>query len=126
MLVVAFYCMNAFAARVIVHQSVDASTLTKQELRLIFSMQKLYWKDGTRIQVFVLPSASPIHQEFCYQQLDLMPYVLQHRWDRLVFSGVGDRPILVDNEEEMLNYVTNTLGGIGYVADKKYFPRREK
>ncbi|QYK00942.1 hypothetical protein [Shewanella psychrotolerans] len=109
-------CANVFAAQVIVNDSVDVSVLTPKELKLIFAMQKLYWPDGQKIKVFVLPSESPIHQEFCYQQLELMPYVLRHRWDRLVFSGIGERPTTLASEAEMRTRVENTPGAIGYVA----------
>ncbi|MCL1040211.1 substrate-binding domain-containing protein [Shewanella marisflavi] len=109
-------CANLFAAQVIVNDSVDATDLTPKELKLIFAMQKLYWPDGQKIKVFVLPSDSPIHKEFCYQQLELMPYVLRHRWDRLVFSGIGERPTTLASEAEMRARIAKTPGAIGYVS----------
>ncbi|QYJ81880.1 hypothetical protein [Shewanella aegiceratis] len=109
-------CANVFAAQVIVNSSVEIADITPKDLKLIFAMQKLYWSDGQKIQVFVLPSNSPIHEEFCYQQLEMMPYVLRHRWDRLVFSGVGERPVTLDSEAQMREKVASTPGAIGYVS----------
>ncbi|MCG9713860.1 hypothetical protein L1D29_13640 [Shewanella insulae] len=109
-------CANVFAAQVIVNDSVDIANISPKDLKLIFAMQKLYWSDGQKIQVFVLPGNSRIHEEFCYQRLDMMPYVLRHRWDRLAFSGVGERPITLGSEAEMRERVASTPGAIGYVS----------
>ncbi|WP_231847748.1 hypothetical protein [Shewanella violacea] len=111
------FCSHSSAAQVIVNNSAIDFPLPAQELRLIFSMQKIYWPDGQKIQVFILSPSSKLHKEFCFKQLDMMPYMLQRRWDRLVYSGTGERPIILNNEAEMQAQIASTPGAIGYVAD---------
>ncbi|NRB25958.1 hypothetical protein [Shewanella sp.] len=116
MLVLHLFCAQATAAQVIVNDSAIDFPLPAPELRLIFSMQKVYWPDGQKIQVFILSPGSEIHKEFCFKQLDMMPYMLQRRWDRLVYAGTGERPIILKNEAEMQAQISRTPGSIGYVA----------
>ena len=117
MLLFYLFCAHSTAAQVIVNDSVDDYPLPPQELRLIFSMQKTYWPDGNKIHVFILSPSSDLHKEFCFQQLDMMPYMLQRRWDRLVFSGTGERPQILTSEAEMKQFISQTPGAIGYVSN---------
>ncbi|WP_076414276.1 hypothetical protein [Shewanella sp. UCD-KL12] len=117
MLLLTLFCAQSTAAQVIVNDSANGFPLPAQELRLIFSMQKVYWPDGQKIQVFILSPNSETHKDFCFQQLDMMPYMLQRRWDRLVFSGTGERPIILTSEAEMQDRISKTPGSIGYIAD---------
>ncbi len=117
MLFLCLFCAHSTAAQVIVNDSANGFPLPAQELRLIFSMQKVYWPDGQKIQVFILSPNSETHQNFCFKQLDMMPYMLQRRWDRLVFSGTGERPIILSSDAEMQERILQTPGAIGYIAD---------
>lgn len=90
---------------------------TKQETaRLLFTMQLLRWPDGTPVRVFVLPDESPVHREFTKKSLGVFSYQLRRVWDRGVFSGTGQAPAEVADEEEMLERVANTPGAVGYVS----------
>ena len=118
MLVLYLFCAHSTAAQVIVNDSAIDFPLPAQELRLIFSMQKVFWPDGQKIQVYILSPNSELHKEFCVQQLDMMPYMLQRRWDRLVYSGTGERPIILRSEAEMRQVVSATTGSIGYITEQ--------
>ncbi|GGI67149.1 hypothetical protein GCM10007978_00900 [Shewanella hanedai] len=118
MLLSYLFCAHSTAAQVIVNDSAVEFPLPVQELRLIFSMQKTYWPDGNKIHVFILSPSSELHKEFCFQQLDMMPYMLQRRWDRLVFSGTGERPEILSSEAEMKMLISQTPGAIGYISHR--------
>ncbi|WP_372872135.1 hypothetical protein [Shewanella sp.] len=105
-------------ARVIFHEQVNGESLSVSELRLIFSRQRLFWTDGTPIKVFVLPPDSEMHKRFCFESLEILPYVLQRNWDRLVYSGTADRPEIVSTLAEMRVKVAKTPGSIGYIPDE--------
>lgn len=119
------FCPQTSAAQVILNDSVDASAISAEELRLIFSRQKLYWPDGQAIKVFVLAPDSDLHREFCIEELDMLPFMLQRRWDRSVYSGTGDRPEIVKTEQQMMGKVRNTPGAIGYISSHASFPQGE-
>ena len=108
------------AQHVIVNPDVKEQSLTLNGLRAIFFMRLVQWpEDGKPIRVFVLPDRAPLHIRFSKNQLNAFPRQLRRSWDRLVFSGTGQSPTVVENEHEMRDKVANTSGAIGYVQEIK-------
>ncbi|SDY14668.1 hypothetical protein [Nitrosomonas sp. Nm33] len=103
------------SVEVIVHPSVLVRNLSRNSLRAIFGMRLRAWQDGSPIRVFVLPDDAPLHQFFAKEKLNIFPYQLRSAWDRLIFSGTGQAPFLVNSEEEMRARIANTSGAIGYL-----------
>lgn len=89
--------------------------LDRTLLRSIFAMRQREWPDGQPTHVFVLPDTSELHDLFCREQLGTYPYVLRSAWDRMVYTGTGFAPTVVDSEAEMRRRVASTPGAIGYV-----------
>ncbi len=114
---------GAIAAEAVVNAQVEEQKISTGELRAIFTLRKRAWKDGTPVRVFVLPDSDPLHQKFAKQQLRLYPYQLRLLWDRAVFSGTGNAPTLVGNEQEMLKAVGETAGAIGYAENPSLPPQ---
>ncbi len=75
--------------------------------------------DKEPITVFVFKDDHPNHLSFAKRVLSIFPHQLRRAWDRLVYSGTGQAPIVVDTTEEMLQAVASTSGAIGYVEKKK-------
>jgi hypothetical protein len=46
-------------------------------------------------------------------------YVLRRAWDRMVFTGTGFAPTVVQSEREMIERVRSTPGAIGYVRTRE-------
>jgi ABC-type phosphate transport system substrate-binding protein len=106
------------ADAVIVNENVMINTLSRHELRSIFSMRSVRWNDGSPIRVFVLPDQNTFHKSFVKSELDMFPYQLRMSWDRAVFSGTGAPPRKVSNIEDMVTRIRSTQGGIGYINDE--------
>lgn len=104
------------AQELIAHPSAEIATLTRNEARLYFTLRLKTWPNGRLAKVFVLPDNHPIHQRFTNEILGLYPYQLRRVWDRQIFSGTGQAPITVDDEQEMIQRVATTPGAIGYAA----------
>lgn len=85
-------------------------------LRALFTMRVREWPDGKPAQVFVLPDSHEVHARFLREQLGTYPYVLRGAWDRMVFTGTGFAPTLVNSEQEMREKVQSTPGAIGYAT----------
>ena len=100
---------------VIIHPHVSDKILSVNTLGAIFGMRMQTWSDGTRVRVYVLPDDAPLHRRFSKGMLNVFPYQLRSAWDRLVFSGIGQAPIKVTSNEEMLARVASTPGAIGYL-----------
>lgn len=103
------------AQQVIVNGSVPLQFVSKSTLRAIFGMRMRNWPDDTPITVFVLASDAPVHTAFCKEILNMFPHQLQRAWDRLVYSGTGQAPIIVESLEEMAEKIGNTPGAVGYM-----------
>ena len=100
---------------VITHSSLNNSELNLNELRSIFSLRARKWPDGTPITVFVLRDQNHIHREFLLKTLKMLPHQLRRHWDRYIYSGIGQGPVVVESQEEMLSKVQSTPGAIGYI-----------
>ena len=101
--------------KIVANQSVLATELSASQLRSIFSMKQSSWPDGQPIKVFVLASEHPSHQQFCKRILRMFPYQMERTWNKLTYSGLGDLPVQVQSEEEMLKKINQHQGAIGYV-----------
>ncbi len=115
------------------------STITRNTLSAIFGMRLRAWTDGTPIRVYVLPDDNAVHVAFSKEILGVFPHQLRTAWDRLVFSGTGQaprevadeeemrtriagidgtRPVVVGSEEQMREKLARNAGAIGYLSRK--------
>lgn len=107
---------GAGAADVIANPAYPQGDIARSLLRGVFGMRVRAWPDGRPVRVFVLADDSPVHQDFTKSQLQMYPYQLRQNWDRLLYSGTGQPPIVVTSEQEMIRRVAETPGAIGYVG----------
>lgn len=113
-LVLACGSFHARAQQLIAHPDTGVDALTRNEARLFFTMRLKNWPNGTAVKVFVLPDNHPLHGIFANRILELYPYQLRRVWDRQLFSGTGQAPTTVANEQDMLERVATTPGAVGY------------
>jgi len=90
--------------------------ISEQFLREVFSGKMRHWPDGKLIKVVVLKSDSPLHQAFIQLRLRMFPYQVQRLWNKRIYSGRGDPPIVVNDINAMRAMVLNTPGAIGYLT----------
>ncbi len=109
----------AFSApKIVLNQSVEFTSLDSAYLNQIFAMQIRKWPDGQAIQVFILPSTSSLHRKFVIDRLKIQAHQLDRIWNRMLFTGTGKAPTVVDSEDTMLKMIQTTQGAIGYVSDE--------
>ncbi|WP_286237453.1 hypothetical protein [Neptuniibacter halophilus] len=106
-------------SEVIVNRSVQLDTVSQQYLLSIFSMRTRIWPDGQPVHVFILAPERNEHKTFVKQELGIFPYKLLNIWDRALFSGSGQSPVVVETETEMLQRVAATQGAIGYMSSNE-------
>jgi ABC-type phosphate transport system substrate-binding protein len=95
----------------------QSSGFTREQLREIFFARQTRWPDGEPIRAFVLPDQHPLHIRFSKEILGVYPYQLRAAWDRMIYSGTGVPPTVVETVEEMRSKIEQTPGGIGYFED---------
>lgn len=106
------------AQELIVNEALPNQQISRNEARLYFTMRFPLWGNDIPVRVFVLPDDHPLHRQFTKSVLGLFPYQLRQVWDRQIFSGTGQAPITVATEQEMIERVASTPGGIGYVESE--------
>jgi len=99
----------------ILHPGLESEDLSANGLLRVYAMKKRTWSDGTPIVVYTLPNKSEVHRDFVNSYLKMQPHHLNRLWHKLVFSGTGTRPEVVNSPEEMLEMVAKTPGAIGYL-----------
>ena len=110
---------SAPSVDVIVSPSLTSMRLDRSLLRSVFTMRLRQWPDGSAVRVFVLPDNDPLSDRFYREQLGMYSYVLRTAWDRMVFTGTGFAPTVVQTEKEMIERVRSTPGAIGYVRKRE-------
>jgi ABC-type phosphate transport system substrate-binding protein len=95
------------------------SRLSREQLREIFFARQTRWPDGKPVRAFVLPDQHPLHIRFSKEILGVYPYQLRAAWDRMIYSGTGVPPAVVESVEEMRKKIEETPGGIGYIEEQR-------
>jgi len=103
------------ATEVVVSTNVAGQLKNSRELQAIFSLRTLYWPNGEKIKVFVLPDNSAVHKKFVKEKLGMFPHQLRRTWNRMTYTGTGQPPITVDSVAEMLDKIQHTDNAIGYI-----------
>jgi ABC-type phosphate transport system substrate-binding protein len=106
------------AVQVVVNPSVESKDISIEQIRRIFSMRQTTWSNEQTITVYVLSNQHQTHQVFSTKVLSMFPYQLDRIWNKLVYSGLGEEPIKVQSEQEMLERVSQVPGAIGYVMQQ--------
>ena len=99
---------------VIVPKHMTLTSITPGELSLIFWRKKLYWADGKRMHPLNLPTDNPLRRQFSQRILGSLPEAQTDYWNDQYYHG-NSPPHVVNSQEAMLRYVTESPGGIGYV-----------
>lgn len=93
--------------------------MNTQYLGRVYAMQIKQWQSGVPVKVFTRSPKSDLHREFVISKLKIQPHQLERYWNRLIFTGTGRSPTVVDSEQEMIEMIINTPGAIGYISEKR-------
>jgi len=107
----------AFAENVIIicHPDVPENSLNKNDIKNIFLGKKTEWGDNKKI-IFVVLKENETHETFLKEYVEKTSFQYLNYWKKQVFTGKGKPPKSFDTENELIDYVANTEGAIGYVS----------
>jgi TonB family protein len=100
--------------KVIANPSLRADSITVAQLKSIY-MQEQRSINGSHIEL-VLAKGGPAHEVFLKQYIGKSDDALRTYYRTLVFTGTGLMPKVLASDGDVLHYVANTRGGIGYVS----------
>src|ERR1035438_1624569 len=112
-----FASVNALAGdvKVIANSSVKVDTISAAELKRVFLEEKISLGDGTHVEP-VLEKDGPVHEAFLQEYLGISEDDLHMHYRALVFTGRGFTPKVLGSDAEVVAYVAQTRGAIGYVS----------
>jgi ABC-type phosphate transport system substrate-binding protein len=114
-LVFASVSARAGDLKVIANPSVEASSVSTDDLKSVFLEEKSSLSDGSHVTPVLLKGGSA-HEAFVKQYLGKTDDALQTYYRSLVFTGKGSMPKMLGSDDEVVAYVAKTKGAIGYVS----------
>lgn len=110
--------VKAAAAEVviIVNPSVGIHSMNRKDVKDIFLGRKMKWNTQNQIQ-FVVQKETPVHAEFTRTILRKPPSKYKKWLLHMAFTGQGVFPKTFKNEDQLVQYVAETEGAIGYVSE---------
>lgn len=103
--------------RVVVNAANPTTNMSRAELARLFLKKVPKWPDGQTVQPADQERVSPVRQAFskAIHQKDVD--AIASYWQVLVFSGREVPPRIVKSDAEMLQFVRDNPGAVGYVSD---------
>jgi hypothetical protein len=99
---------------VIANSSVKASSVSKDDLRDVFTGNATAFKDGSKV-VPVLQKDGPANDGFLKEYINKGDAAFRAGWRSLVFSGQASMPKSLDDDAAVAAYVAHNVGAVGYI-----------
>jgi TonB family protein len=99
---------------VIANPNVKADSISAAELRRVFLLEEKSLADGTQVKP-VLAKGGAAHALFLKQYVGKSDDDLRNFYRTLVFTGTGWMPKSLPSDSQIVAYVAQTKGAIGYV-----------
>jgi ABC-type phosphate transport system substrate-binding protein len=102
---------------VIANPGVTTSAVDRRFLAAAFLKKVTHWPDGELIRPADLSSRSGIRRFFSEDILERSVAEVKIYWQQLIFSGRDVPPPEFASERDVVSYVLQNAGAIGYVSD---------
>ncbi|MDH5601419.1 MAG: phosphate ABC transporter substrate-binding protein [Gammaproteobacteria bacterium] len=110
---------------VITHPGVKEIGLSKNKLAQIYLGKIKNYSNGKTIQPVDLPKGNPAQKKFYKSVVQKSDAAVKRYWSKLKFTGKGKPPKELGSAREVIQWVANTEGAIGYI-DGKYLNKSVK
>ena len=114
--VMAFATPAPVAFKVLVNPANTVSTLPAQGLADVFLKKTSQWPGGERVQPVDLPHGSATRDAFSHSVLGRSASAVAAYWQQQIFSGRSVPPLEVESDAEVVKYVREHAGAVGYVS----------
>jgi len=116
---------------IIVNNANPVDNLPAGELEKIYLGKRGFWEWGKPIKMADLIEEN-LHEDkstravFSVQYLDKSLASLKSYWIRAIFAGRGQPPLVFGKSRDVINYVSENVGAIGYIRKKDFVPGKVK
>lgn len=100
---------------VVVNESVTEDGLDRKDLQRIYLGKRSTWRDKSAV-VPVILKEGPVHEEFVEEVVGRSIHRFANYWRQMVFTGKGTPPKSFATEAEVVAFVKETPGAVGYVS----------
>jgi len=105
----------------VVHPDVSVDAIEDEDLRRMYLGKMSRWKGGARV-VPVMLKDGPNHELFVEEVMARTVSSFVNYWKQAVFTGRGIPPRSFETESELVFYVSQTPGAVGYVGTDTPLP----
>ncbi len=98
----------------IAHSGVAAESLERAVISEIYLGTRTRWDDDEKIRVVMLKKGAT-HEQFVQDVVRTTPAKLRKLWKKVVFTGAGTPPKILKTEADLIEFVAETEGAIGYI-----------
>ncbi len=115
MLVMFFLASTTSFAEVVIiaNKNVSEDSISKEAVKKIFLGKTVKWDDKSSISFVVLKE--DVHKAFLKEYIKRSTSQYKNHWKMMVFTGKGRKPRAFDTEKDLVRYVAETEGAVGYV-----------
>lgn len=107
--------LSAFAEDIVIicNKGVTVNAITKSDLERIYLGQKNLWDGGGAIEPVMLQNE--LTESFLTDYVGKNASTFGNYWKKMLFSGKGNGPKQFTKPKEVVDFVANTQGAIGFV-----------
>ena len=109
-------CVYAQSVVVIANKDVEEDSFDHQTLVRIYHGKKKQWSNKKKI-VPVMLKSGPVRDRFIENVLRETDHKFITYWKQMVFTGRGIPPKSFVGEKEILKFIAETPGAIGYISE---------
>jgi len=115
--IVACILPNAAMAElaIIVNPSYSGSSLSIDQVKDLYMGKRKSFPEGTSARPVDQPVNSSVKQEFLEKILNKSQSEVNRHWSRIIFSGKGSPPEIMDSDEAVLRWISRNENAIGYI-----------
>ena len=107
----------AKAFQVIVHVNNPNESISVKKLKTIFLKNKGKWpKSNEKVTPLDLPENSSVRKNFSKAVLNKTVSAVVTHWQKQIFAARGKAPKKVSNDQEVIQYVAQNPGAVGYIS----------
>jgi ABC-type phosphate transport system substrate-binding protein len=110
------YAQESDGFKVIVNASNPTTEMPRKQVERIFLKKLEKWPSGFGITVVDQNVNEPARKAFSEEVLRKESSAVEAYWTKLIFSGMGSPPLKLASDTEILSFVGNNVGSIGYVS----------
>lgn len=115
-LFLASVALQAQSFQVIVNEANATTLLSKKDVSDIFLKTKTKWDDGSKIVPVDQTARSATRAAFSEEIHGRNVGAIRSHWQQAAFSGAGTAPAERPSDAEVIAFVKNNPGAVGYIS----------